>query len=80
MRRRQKLRTDSAGNVLTIPPSLTDFVPEDWPGKSEHQRWAAWSEARYSWAEENLPDGYEDMPSWPGVVPDQPWSEAKREL
>lgn len=76
MRRRPRNPTSNAGPV--IPEALVEFVPADWPGKSEHRRWAAWAEARYSWAEENLPAGYEDMPSWDGVVPDQPWNEAKR--
>lgn len=79
MRRRQRAPAGPTGNPA-IPQALLDFVREDWPGKSEHQRWVSWAEARYSWADANLPDGYEDMPSWDGIVPDQPWHEARLEI
>lgn len=68
------------GAALGVPAELTTFVPANWPGKSEYQRWAAWSEARYSWADANLPNGYEDMPEWDGVMPDQPWDEVKHTI
>lgn len=74
---RRRRREQAAVNGGPIPASVLEFVPADWPGTSEYQRWAAWSEARYSWADENLPDGCEDLPAWGGVVPDQPWSEVE---
>lgn len=73
VRRRRKEDPLFAG----LPEDAVRFVPARWPGGSEYQRWAAWSEARHSWAEANLPNGYEDMPVWNGVVPDMPWDEAE---
>lgn len=75
MRRRRRITADTG-----IPAALLDFIAADWPGKSEFQQWKAWDAARRAWATAELPGGEEDLPDWAGVVPDQPWSEAKREL
>lgn len=65
----------SEAEQLGLPPGLADFVPSDWPGGSEYQRYEAWRDARYSWAETNLSGGVEDLPWWHGDIPDQPWDE-----
>lgn len=72
MRRRRRQETDSG-----IPATLLDFTAAEWAGSSEYQQWAAWDDARRTWAIANLPGGEEDLPGWTGAVPDQPWDEVK---
>lgn len=66
-------------NGAKIPESVLTFIPGHWEGGSEYQRWAAWDEARVAWAEANLPEGIEDLPSDLGanLPPDQPWDEVE---
>lgn len=72
--RRKRL---SESEQLGLPAGLGDFVPADWPGGSEYQRYEAWRKARIVWAEEHLPGGAEDVPWWQGEIPDQPWDEVE---
>lgn len=58
-----------------LPLVLADFVPSEWPGGSEYQRYEAWRAAREDWAEKYHPEGVDGLPWWHGVVPDQPWDE-----
>lgn len=71
----RRKREASETEQLGLPRLLADFVPADWPGGSEYQRYEAWREARESWAETNLAGGVEDLPWWHGRIPDQPWDE-----
>lgn len=63
--------------VLGVPPELAVFDPLEWPGTSDYQRWASWFGARRSWAEANLPNRFENMPSGDSKVPDMPWDEVE---
>lgn len=68
-------KRSSEAEQLCLPSGLADFVPVDWPGGSEYQRYEAWRRARETWAENHLPGGSENLPWWHGVIPDQPWDE-----
>lgn len=76
VRRRQR---EQIVNGQRIPERVLTFVPAQWQGGSDYQRWEAWDEARRSWAEVNLPGGAEDLPSTLGanLPPDQPWDEVE---
>lgn len=59
-----------------MSPVLVRFDPADWFGDSDYQRWRAWDEARFAWAEANLPNGPEGLPGWHDRVvsmPDAPF-------
>lgn len=75
MRRRERGPRAIGGGV--IPADVADFDPAKWADGSDYQRWAAWDEARRAWAVKNLPGGEDDLPTWGGVVPDQPWDEVE---
>ena len=68
-------KRQSEAEQLGLPRVLADFVPSDWPGGSEYQRYSAWRQARLTWAEANLSGGVADLPWWHGEIPDQPWDE-----
>lgn len=72
MKRRTRQPADTG-----IPERFLGFTAGDCSGASAFQQWKAWDEARQAWAMENLPAGADDLPTWSGEIPDQPWAEVE---
>lgn len=71
MRRRPKSFVTDDGS--TYPENLVKFVGEDWPGKIDWDRYAAWMVARKEWEKRHLGDGVFLPVEIGAFVPDEPF-------
>lgn len=72
MRRRPKVVVTDEG--ATYPAYVFEFIPHDWPGAIDWDRYEAWQAAREVWAVANLPDGVAGLPfRLDGYIPDAPF-------
>lgn len=67
VRRRQRERVVGEAEVL-------DFIPDQWPGETDFERYEAWAAARKAWAAKSVAEGGPGLPLYMGWIPDQPWS------
>lgn len=78
MRRKPKVLLAVDGS--SVPLSVQDFLPAQWPGDSrsllhdDYARYVAWFGHRLAWARDNLPNGEGDLPPMEHVnIPEMPW-------